>query len=94
MRHDAAGRPVKEEQRNSAGQLTRTITYNYNALGTLTGIADSNTGHADHQAWRSEITVDALQRKTKEMITLGNQTVSFATTYSTTGRTIGDRPRF
>jgi YD repeat-containing protein len=74
--HDAAGRPVKEEQRNKAGQLTR----------TMTGITDSNSGHADHQSWRSEITVDALQRKTREAITLGNQTVSFATTYSATGR--------
>ena len=84
--YDNAGRANKEERLNAAGQLTRTITYSYNALGTLTGITDSNTGHADHQAWRSEITVDALQRKTKETITLGNQTVSFDTTYSATGR--------
>lgn len=87
--HDATGHPVKEEHQNSAGQLTRSITYSYNALGTLTGIADSNSGHADHQSWRSKISVDALQRKTKETITLGNQTVSFATTYSATGKKSG-----
>lgn len=84
--HDSAGRASKEEHLNAAGSVTRTITTSYNAIGTLTGIADSNAGHADHQSWQSKITVDALQRKTKEDITLGSQTVTFTTTYSSTGK--------
>ena len=84
--YDGAGRASKEEHLNAAGSVTRTITYSYNAVGTLTGVTDSNAGHADHQAWRTAISVDALQRKTKEDVTLGSKTVTFQTTYSVTGR--------
>ncbi|KAF4529273.1 hypothetical protein B566_EDAN017775 [Ephemera danica] len=84
--HDNAGRASKEEHLNAAGTVTRTITSTVNAVGTLTGIADNNTGHADHPAWRTTITVDALQRKTREDITQGSQTVTFSTTYSPTGK--------
>ncbi|KAF4513861.1 UNVERIFIED_CONTAM: hypothetical protein B566_EDAN016756 [Ephemera danica] len=84
--HDNAGRASKEEHLTAAGTVTRTITYTVNAVGTLTGIADNNTGHADHPAWRTTITVDALQRKTREDITQGSQTVTFTTTYSPTGK--------
>jgi RHS repeat-associated protein len=84
--YDNAGRVHREEHLNTAGTIARTITYAYNAVGSLTGIADSNTEHAEHRNWQSAITLDALQRKIKEEVTIGSQTVTFDTTYNATGK--------
>ena len=65
--------------------LTRTIAYTYNKVGTLTGYTDSNTGHADNQAHSVTYTLDALQRRLADNITVGNQTISLATTYNANG---------
>lgn len=60
--------------------------YDYNAANALTGYTDSNTGHADHLAHGASYTLDALQRRIQESITLGGQTVTLATGYQATGR--------
>ncbi len=83
---DAVGRITKEEHLNAIGSVNRTITYAYNAAGTLTDGTDSNAGHADHLAFEIAITVDALQRKTRETVTLGGHIVNFDILYTATGR--------
>ena len=92
--YDAANRNTQETQTAAAAAnaasgintgLVRTIAYTYNKVGTLTGYTDSNTGHADHQAHSVTYTLDALQRRLADNITVGNQTISLASTYNANG---------
>ena len=93
--YDAANRRIQETHTAVANTtnttsgintgLTRTIAYTYNKVGTLTGYTDSNTGHADNQAHSVTYTLDALQRRLADNITVGNQTISLASTYNANG---------
>jgi RHS repeat-associated protein len=86
-RYDAADRRVEETHTLAGGTSpSRTIAYAYNDAGTLTGYTDDNRSHADHLSYSASYTLDALQRRLQERITLGSQTVTLATSYHPTGR--------
>ncbi len=84
--YDAAGRRVEEKHLPANSQTaTRTITYSYNPVGSLTGYTDSNTAPntVPHSA---RYTLDALQRKTQETITIGGNSHTITTTWTPTGQ--------
>ena len=83
---DSAGRTTEEKHFPTGSQTqTRSITYSYNAAGSLTGYTDQNTtpGAVAHSA---SYTLDALQRKTQETITIGSNTHTITTTWTATGQ--------
>lgn len=84
--YDAAGRRVEEKHLPANSQTaTRTITYSYNPVGSLTGYTDQNStsGAVAHSA---RYTLDALQRKTQETITIGGNSHTLTTTWTPTGQ--------
>jgi YD repeat-containing protein len=82
LTYDAAGRRTQETHTPAGSSApARSIAYLYNAVGNLTGVTDSNTVHPDHLAHGATYTLDALGRKTKEDILLGNSTHRLETDY-------------
>jgi len=85
--YDAAGRRVGETHTpagngTQANTPSRTITYASNKAGALTGYSDSQSQQTNSAAY----TLDALYRRTQEVITTGNHTYTTQTTYAATGR--------
>ena len=89
--YDAAGHRT-QDQHTPAGSSTptRSITYTYNPVGSLTGYTDNNTTGAGTAnaaiAHSATYTLDALQRKTQEVITLGANSYTTTTTWNVTGQ--------
>ena len=84
--YDAAGRRTEEKHLPAGSQTqTRSITYSYNPAGSVTGYTDNNStpGAVAHSA---SYTLDALQRKTQEVITVGSNSHTTLTTWTPTGQ--------
>lgn len=85
--YNVAGRRIKEQHFPvGSSTATRTIVFAYNAVGSMTAVTDTNKGHGDHLALSQTYTLDELQRKTQEQVTLGEQAVTTNTTYTVTGK--------
>jgi RHS repeat-associated protein len=85
--YNDANRRVEEKHTPVGSQTpTRTITYTYNPVGSLTGYTDSNSTNGHMLAHSATYILDALQRKTQETVTLGANSYSTTLTWTPTGQ--------
>lgn len=78
--YDDAGRRTAEQYYANATATTpdKSITYNYNAIGSLTSYSDGTSA--------AGYNYDALQRKTAETVNYGSFSQSYTTTYYANGK--------